>query len=49
MCIYHLLNWRCDLRDKALEGELADEQVGRLLVVTDLTEDDGWVGNGGAS
>jgi hypothetical protein len=31
----------CDLTDKTLERELADEQVGRLLVTTDLTESDG--------
>ena len=30
-----------DLTDKTLEGELADEQVGGLLVTTDLTESDG--------
>ena len=30
-----------DLTNKALEGELADEQVGGLLVTTDLTESDG--------
>ena len=27
--------------DKTLEGELADEQLSRLLVATDLTESDG--------
>ena len=31
-----------NLTDKALERELANEQVGRLLVATDLTESDGW-------
>jgi hypothetical protein len=30
-----------DLTDKTLERELADEQVGGLLVTTDLTESDG--------
>ena len=30
-----------DLTNKTLEGELADEQVGGLLVTTDLTESDG--------
>ena len=30
-----------DFADKALEGQLADEQLGRLLVATDLTESDG--------
>ena len=30
-----------DLTDEALEGELADEELGRLLVTTDLTESDG--------
>ena len=30
-----------DLTNKTLEGELADEQVGRLLVPTDLTESHG--------
>ena len=30
-----------DLADEALEGELADEEVGGLLVTTDLTESDG--------
>ncbi|KAH9406477.1 hypothetical protein TYRP_013457 [Tyrophagus putrescentiae] len=30
-----------DLADQALEGQLADEQLGRLLVATDLTEGDG--------
>ena len=30
-----------DLTDKTLEGKLADEQVGGLLVTTDLTESDG--------
>jgi hypothetical protein len=29
-----------DLTDKALEGQLADEKVRRLLVTTDLTESD---------
>jgi len=31
----------CDLTNKTLEGELADEQLGGLLVTTDLTESDG--------
>ena len=30
-----------DLTDKTLEGELADEKLGRLLVSSDLTESDG--------
>jgi hypothetical protein len=30
-----------DLTDETLEGELADKQVGRLLVTTDLTKGDG--------
>jgi hypothetical protein len=30
-----------DLTDKTLEGQLADEKLGRLLVATDLTESDG--------
>ena len=30
-----------NLTDKTLEGELADEQLGRLLVATDFTEGDG--------
>ena len=30
-----------DLTDKALEGQLADEELGGLLVTTDLTESDG--------
>lgn len=30
-----------DLTDQTLEGELADEELGRLLVTTDLTESDG--------
>lgn len=30
-----------DLTDETLEGELADEELGRLLVATDLTEGDG--------
>jgi hypothetical protein len=30
-----------DLTDKALEGQLADEELSRLLVATDLTESDG--------
>ena len=29
-----------DLTDKTLEGQLADEKLGRLLVTTDLTESD---------
>ena len=34
----------CDFTDKTLEWELADEELGRLLVATDLTESDGtWV------
>ena len=31
----------CDLTNKALERQLADEELGRLLVATDLTESDG--------
>ena len=30
-----------DLTNKTLEGQLADEKLGRLLVTTDLTESDG--------
>ena len=30
-----------DLTDKTLEGQLADEKLGGLLVTTDLTESDG--------
>ena len=30
-----------DLTDKTLEGQLADEELGRLLVATNLTESDG--------
>ena len=30
-----------DLTDQALEGQLADQQVGRLLVLADLTQGDG--------
>lgn len=30
-----------NLTNKALEGQLADEELGRLLVATDLTESDG--------
>ena len=30
-----------DLTDKALEGQLADEELGGFLVTTDLTESDG--------
>ena len=30
-----------DFTDQTLEGELADEELGRLLVATDLTESDG--------
>jgi hypothetical protein len=30
-----------DFTDQTLEGELADEELGRLLVTTDLTESDG--------
>ena len=30
-----------NLTDKTLEGQLADEELGRLLVATDLTESDG--------
>lgn len=29
-----------DLADEALEGELADEEVGRLLVLADFTQSD---------
>ena len=31
----------CDFTDQALEGQLADEQLGALLVTTDLTKSDG--------
>ena len=31
----------CDFADEALEGELADEELRRLLVPTDLAEGDG--------
>lgn len=31
----------CDLTNKTLERQLADEKLGRLLVATDLTESDG--------
>jgi hypothetical protein len=30
-----------DLTDETLEGQLADQELGRLLVATDLTESDG--------
>jgi len=30
-----------DLTDETLEGELADQELGRLLVATDLTKSDG--------
>ncbi|EGC43646.1 histone [Histoplasma capsulatum var. duboisii H88] len=30
-----------DLTDETLEGEFADEELGRLLVATDLTKSDG--------
>lgn len=30
-----------DFADQTLEGELADEELGRLLVATDFTESDG--------
>ena len=30
-----------DFSDETLEGQLADEQLGRLLVATDLTKSDG--------
>lgn len=30
-----------NLTNQTLEGELADEELGRLLVATDLTESDG--------
>jgi len=30
----------CDFTDKTLEGKLADQELGRLLVTTDLTESD---------
>ena len=30
-----------DFTDEALEGELADEELGRLLVATNFTEGDG--------
>lgn len=31
----------CDFTDQTLEGQLADEELGRLLVATNLTESDG--------
>ena len=31
----------CDLTDQALEGKFADQELGRLLVATDLTESNG--------
>lgn len=31
----------CDLTDETLEGQLADEQLRRLLVATNFTEGDG--------
>ena len=31
----------CDFTDQALEGQLADKQLGALLVTTDLTKSDG--------
>ena len=31
----------CDFTDQTLEGELANEELGGLLVATDLTESDG--------
>ena len=31
----------CDFADETLEGELADQELGRLLVATDLAEGDG--------
>ena len=31
----------CDLTNQTLERELADEELSRLLVATDLTESDG--------
>jgi hypothetical protein len=31
----------CDFTDQTLEGELANEELGRLLVATDLTKSDG--------
>lgn len=34
-----------DFTDQALEGELADEKLSRLLVTTDLTESDGTLGS----
>jgi histone H3 len=30
----------CDLTDETLEGKLPDEELGRLLVATDLSECD---------
>lgn len=30
----------CDFTDQTLEGELADEELGRFLVTTDFTESD---------
>jgi histone H3 len=34
-----------DLTDQTLEGELADQELGGLLVATDLTESDGTWGS----
>jgi len=31
----------CDFTDQTLEGELSDQELGRLLVTSDLTESDG--------
>lgn len=31
----------CDFTDEALEGQFADQEFGRLLVATNLTESDG--------
>jgi hypothetical protein len=31
----------CDLADEALEGELAEEELGRLLEASDFAESDG--------
>jgi hypothetical protein len=34
----------CNFTDQALEGQFADQKLGRLLVATDFTESDGTLG-----
>lgn len=41
VCVATYLEVLSDLTDKTLEGELADEQLCRLLVTTDLAKSDG--------